>query len=259
MGSAAGSSGGTEFRSRRPIFILALFLFAFQGSAWGSAFRSQTPPAPPSEAFVFASPNTSVGLTLEQAISRLRSAEEARFGRGATALLCRVGLVGRVRPAVGSWSDGAENSMMISTTSDGETLRYISAFLGHLAHQKSVLYFRVVSGGPATLYVLRSARNHLSMVMLAKKLETAGVHFRTVIVGSRSFIIFVVDPRGELHNAVRSAARSLKAGITVKAGSAEFVGDDSGTAADHVYLPIIGQFESLHPINSNRCNTLVNR
>src|SRR5919205_2203893 len=73
----------------------------------------------------FVSPNTKTNLKLEQAIAGMNSADEAKLLNKAVNLGCVVRTRITAFRALGSWSDGAEHSVMVRVRSDEETLRYV--------------------------------------------------------------------------------------------------------------------------------------
>src|ERR1044072_771629 len=61
----------------------------------------------------FVSPNTKTNLKLEQAIAGMKSADEAKLLNKAVNLGCVVRTRITAFRALGSWSDGAEHSVMV--------------------------------------------------------------------------------------------------------------------------------------------------
>src|SRR6266850_2278723 len=89
----------------------------------------------------FVSPNTHENLGLADAIRNLNSDEEKNLIKKANDLGCRTRTRLLALKALGSWSDGAEHSVLLRMISDEQTVRYLVSVLGKDARQKSVLYF----------------------------------------------------------------------------------------------------------------------
>src|SRR5687767_2435460 len=87
------------------------------------------------------SPNTRTDLKLQEAITGMNSAEESKLLKQAVNLGCVVRSRIRAFRALGSWSDGAEHSVLLSVNGDEESLRYVLSRLGRDAQQKYVIYF----------------------------------------------------------------------------------------------------------------------
>src|ERR1044072_9739610 len=89
------------------------------------------------------SPNTKTDLKLEQAIAGMNSPEEAKLVNKAGNLGCVVRSRITAFRALGSWSDGAEHSVLLRVRGDEESLRYVLSRLGRDAEQKYVIYFHL--------------------------------------------------------------------------------------------------------------------
>ena len=91
--------------------------------AWSTTVSAQ--PERKSLSYGFVSPNTSENLKLEQAIKGMSSTEEIELRSKAINMSCVVRVRIQAFRALGSWSDGAEHSVMLRFTSDEPTLRYV--------------------------------------------------------------------------------------------------------------------------------------
>src|ERR1051326_9517556 len=154
--------------------LLLLFVLS-----WSSAISAQ--PDHKVVSFGFVSPNTSQNLKLEQAIAGMNSAAETTLRNEAVNLSCVVRTRIRAFRALGSWSDGAEHSLMVRFTSDEDTLRYVVSRLGRDALQKYVIYFHPEPGGPVDLYTLRVHSDARRLIQLSSLLERAGIPFSTIV------------------------------------------------------------------------------
>jgi hypothetical protein len=194
----------------------------------------------------FVSANTRDDLKLEEAISGMYSARELSFMKRARDLGCVVRSRIRVFPSLGSWSDGAEYSVLIRVRTDEPTVRYLMSRMGQDARQKSVLYFHPQPAGEAKLYTFR-LRKRFNIVTIAIILDRAGIAFRTLVPVKRGTIVYVVDLKRELDDEVQAASRQLGARVSSQMGSAQFVGDDAVPQARVVFDKEISSFEKSHP------------
>src|ERR1041385_2547221 len=129
----------------------------------------------------FVSPNTKIDLKLEEAIKGMSSSEETELRKKAINLSCVVRSRIQAFKALGSWSDGAEHSVMLRLNGDEPTLRYVLSRMGRDARQKYVIYFHPQLNGKIDLYVLRLPKPTLNFVALSDTLERAGIPFRTIV------------------------------------------------------------------------------
>src|SRR5829696_3255208 len=154
-------------------FLVALLL------SWATLVSGQQDQKTSNYGFV--SPNTKTDLKLEQAIAGMRSVEEAKLLDKAINLGCVVRARITAFRALGSWSDGAEHSVLLRLKSDEATLRYVLSRMGRDAEQKYIIYFHPKPMGSADLYRLQLRSRSRSLVALTNALERAGIPFRTLV------------------------------------------------------------------------------
>ena len=196
----------------------------------------------------FVSPNTRDDLKLDDAINGMNSTEELRLLRKAVTLGCVVRSRIRAVRALGSWSDGAEHSILLRVNTDESTIRYLMSRLGREANQKAVIYFHPERGGKARVYVVHPARRFRAFATLGRILDGAGIPFRTLVPGNKETIVYVVDTESSLVDKVKTAARRLQAYFTSQTGNASFIGDDSvREKGQNVFAQEIKEYESKHP------------
>ena len=203
--------------------------------------------------YAFVSPNTSENLTLPEAIAGLSSPDEKRLIDETRLLSCRLHQVLRVQRAVGSWTDGAENSTVVRVTTDEARLRYSSSWLGKFARQKAVLYFRQNSFGGARMYVLLLLRSGQDLQTLASELDADGIANRTLVPQKERMLIYVVDLTNELRDSVLTAARRLHARLSTIRGDGKFIGDDDRDKAQTIFEREIVRYEVSHPRARRAC------
>src|SRR5215207_1753180 len=141
----------------------------------------------------FVSPNTKTDLKLEQAIAGMKSDEEAKLLNKAVNLGCVVRTRITAFRAVGSWSDGAEHSVLLRVQSDEATLRYVLSRMGRDAQQKYVIYFHPQSKGSVDLYTLHVRTRAQSLVALANTLDSGGIPFGTFVPSGETTTIYIID------------------------------------------------------------------
>lgn len=203
--------------------------------------------AQPSLNYGFVSPNTKADLKLKDAIKGMNSAEDMKLLTQSVNLGCVVGSRIRAFRSLGSWSDGAEHSVMIRVKSDEPTVRYLLSRLGRDARQKSILYFHPQAAGTAELYILKPRRRVRNLAALAQTLERSGIAFRTLVPVKSGTWIYVVDLHRELHPKVMNVARRLRARVSSESGNAAFVGDDQVDEAKLVFDQEIRNYEAKNP------------
>ena len=204
----------------------------------------------------FVSPNTRDDLNFEDAVRGMNSSEEVRLLRQAQSLGCVVKRKVTTMRALGSWSDGAEHSILLRTNSDEPTIRYLMSRLGRDANQKAVIYFHPKPDGPARIYVLQPPGRFRSFKSLSGVLERAGIAFRTLVPTKSGTRVYVIDTENNLATKVKAAARQLKARMNSRAGNASFVGDDHDRQKGQtVFEQEIKDFESKHPALPPPCKS----
>jgi hypothetical protein len=232
--------------------LLLLFVLG-----WSSAISAQQDQKVVSYGFV--SPNTSQNLKLDEAIRGMNSPAEKQLRDEAVNLSCVVRTRIRAFRALGSWSDGAEHSVMVRFTSDEDTLRYVVSRMGRDAQQKYVIYFHPEPGGPVDLYTLRARSNARGLTALSTALERAGIPFRTIVPLNGITAIYVIDLDRDLREKILAAARTLRASITSVPGKAKLFGDDFRDRAKTVFEQDIKNYETKNPNLPPTCDVQKSR
>jgi len=196
----------------------------------------------------FVSPNTRDGLKLEDAIRGMNSTEEVNLLRRARNLGCVVKRKISTLRAVGSWSDGAEHSILLRTKTDEATIRYLMSRLGRDANQKAILYFHPNASGTAMLYAVRPPSRLRGFAAISGILDRAGILFRTIVPTKQSTLVYVVDLEGTLAAKVNDAAKRLRASYRALRGNAGFIGDDAiREKGQAVFAQEVKDYETKHP------------
>lgn len=220
-------------------FLLLLIL------SWTTAVSAQQ--AQQTLNYGIVSPNTRTDLKLEQAIAGMRSAEESKLLNEALNLSCVVRSRITAFRALGSWSDGAEYSVLLRVRGDEATLRYVLSRLGRDAKQKYVIYFHPTRAGTADLYTLRPRNRSRNLVALTNELERAGIPFRTLVPTNGVTAIYIIDLDRDLGEKIMNAARKLRARVTRQTGSAALFGDDQREQAKAKFQEEIKTYETKNP------------
>ena len=219
-------------------FLKSLLLVLVVG--WTTAVSAQ-------QNYGFVSPNTRTDLKLADAIAGMNSVEESKLLKQAINLSCVVRSPIRAFRALGSWSDGAEHSVLLRIDSDEATLRYVLSRIGRDAEQKYVIYFHPRPKGSADLYVLRPRKGVRNLVALTNALERAGIPFRTLVPSRQATAIYVIDLDRNLRPKIMTAARTLRARVSQQTGNAQLFGDDERPQAKVKFEQEIKSYETKNP------------
>ena len=195
----------------------------------------------------FVSPNTKSDLQLKQAIANMSSSEETKLLRQAVNLGCVVRSRITAFRALGSWSDGAEHSILLRVKGDEATLRYVLSRMGRDAQQKFVIYFHPQAAGTVDLYTLRPRSGSRNLVALSNRLERAGIPFRTMVPSNGTTAIYIIDLERDLRPKILVAARRLRARVNSEPGAAQLFGDEDRDKAKAKFEEEIKQYETANP------------
>lgn len=217
-------------------FLLVLLL------GWTTAVSAQKPLN-----VGIVSPNTKTDLKLEQAIAGMKSPEEAKLVSQAVNLGCVVRSRITAFRALGSWSDGAEHSVLLRVRGDEESLRYVLSRLGREAEQKYVIYFHPQPKGSVDLYTLRPRTGGKNLVALTNELERAGIPFRTLVPSRGTTAIYIIDLDRDLREKILAAASKLRAQVDKETGNAKLFGDDLREKAKEKFDQEIKNYETKNP------------
>lgn len=212
---------------------------------WTTAVSAQQAQKPLNYGIV--SPNTKTDLKLEQAIAGMNSAEEAKLLNQAINLGCVVRSQITAFRALGSWSDGAEPSVLLRVRGDEESLRYVLSRMGRDAEQKYVIYFHPQPKGAADLYKLRARAGSKNLVALTTELERAGIPFRTLVPLRGTTAVYIIDLERDLREKIVAAARKLRAQVNKETGNAQLFGDDVREKAKDKFDQEIKNYETKNP------------
>ena len=218
--------------------IRSLLLLLLLG--WASAVTAQ-------QNLGIVSPNTKTDLKLTEAVAGMTSADESKLLKQAINLSCVVRSRIRAFRALGSWSDGAEPSVLLRVNGDEPTLRYLLSRMGRDADQKYVIYFHPQPKGAADLYILRPQKRVRNLVALSSALERAGIPFRTLVPAKGATAIYIIDLDRNLRAKILTAARTLRARVSRQSGNAQLFGHDERPQAKVKFQKEINSYEARNP------------
>jgi len=207
---------------------------------WTSAASAQ-------QNYGIVSPNTKTDLKLADAIAGMSSSEESKLLKQAINLSCVVRSRITAFRALGSWSDGAEHSVLLRLNGDEAMLRYVLSRMGRDAEQKYVIYFHPQPKGSADLYILRPRQGAKNLVALTNSLERAGIPFRTLVPSRGTTAIYIIDLDRDLRAKIMAAARTLRARVNQQSGNAELFGHDERQQAKAKFEEEIKGYEAKNP------------
>jgi hypothetical protein len=195
----------------------------------------------------FVSPNTRDGLRLIEAIRGMDSPEELKLLLRARSLGCVLRRQIAATEALGSWSDGAEHSVLIRVSANESAIRYLMSRLGHDANQKAVVYFHPRPHGRAKLYIIRHIRG-FNLRQIGNVLNGSGISFSTLVPAKHGTIVYIIDIDNSLRLKVLDAARRFNLPVASQTGNAAFIGDDSSRdKGQAVFAQEIKKYELKHP------------
>jgi hypothetical protein len=148
---------------------------------------------------------------------------------------------------LGSWSDGAEPSVLLQVESDEATLRYLLSRIGRDAQQKYVIYFHPQPAGEVDLYTLHVPRRGRSLATITNTLQRAGIPFRTLVPAGQTTVVYIIDLDRDLREKILTAARSLRARVGQRVGKALLFGDDLRPQARLKFEEEIKNYEAQNP------------
>jgi hypothetical protein len=195
----------------------------------------------------FVSPNTRDDLKLQDALRGMDSPEELRLLSRAKSLGCVIKRKIAATKSLGSWADGAEQSILIRVNAGEPAIRYVLSRLGRDANQKAVVYFHPKRNGRAKIYLIDHIRDR-NFRQIGNVLDESGIAFRTLVPARQGTIIYIIDVDNTLARKVRQAAKRFRQRVISQNGSAAFIGDDSSRdKGQAVFAEEIKRYELKHP------------
>jgi hypothetical protein len=183
------------------------------------------------EATTFVSPSTS-SLTFDQAVAALDSPQQKALRVASGVIDLKLGIESTNRNTIGAWSDGAENSIMV--TARGATpaeMRAASAMKGYIADQKQVLIF--TPDRKASQYLASFDATTDNLGSLHDRLLKDGLAHHTLEpLAGGGVRVHVFGEGQKTLDAIGKAAKDYDATFKLSPGSGEFLGTELETGSD---------------------------
>lgn len=190
------------------------------GSGSGSSAASPT---------AFISPNVST-LTFDQAVQALDGERQKQVLAASQEIDKGLGITSANYPAIGAWSDGAENSLMVvAPGASAAQIRVASAMKGYIADQKAVLTFMPDATGSDFLASFPVQGN---ISEIHDQLLKAGLTFHTLQPHGDHVIVHAYGSDQDAIDAVHKAASGFGADPEFISGGGEFIGTTKTDGTD---------------------------
>jgi len=198
-------------------------------SAYSEAGKQPTPVSP-GEGHIFASPNVK-SLKFEQAKTALAGARQHQMAEAFRSVTHTLGLKSTERPAIGAWSDGAENSVIsdIGVTTFAK-LEAAGAMMGALANQKAVLVFQAGAGDRTHFLASFDAKG--SLADIHERLLANGLPFHTLEPTTSGSKVYVYGQDKKTLTATYKAGKSYGSETTTEFGTGKFIGSTKEDGSD---------------------------
>jgi hypothetical protein len=178
----------------------------------------------------FISPNVEQ-LDFDQAVAALDSERQAQIAETSRYIDEQLGIDATTQPTIGAWSDGAENSLMITAHGASPAqVRAASAMKGYLADQKAVLVFTPDSAGGEFLASF-SVKDNLNKVH--DRLLQDGLAFHTLEPsGAGKVRVHVYGSDQATLDAVGKTSKHYGTEADIVIGGGEFIGTKLESGSD---------------------------
>jgi hypothetical protein len=227
------------------------------GSASKAPSKQAKAPSSPGEGHIFASPNVKA-LKFEQAKAALAGARQHQMAEAFRSVTHALGLKSTERPAIGAWSDGAENSVISDigpTTFD--KLEIAGAMMGALANQKAVLVFQAGAGDNSHFLASFDAKG--SLADIHERLLANGLPFHTLEPTTSGCRVYIYGTDAKTRTAASKAGKSYGSKTDIEYGTGKFIGsskedgsdDEVRADAQAVYEDTIRRYAGRQPGGSN--------
>lgn len=198
---------------------------------------------------------TRTNKPFSNAIARSPGGKNLAQGALGNQVNAKVGVQSTAQNAVGDWPNGSEESIVHTAPkgTDYNKLKYLAAWHGISGQKKSVLIFHPNPKGPDSLYHIEHPSTDMGEVR--KQLIAAGIHYKTLLPGSKNTKVMVFDPRRANRNNVDQFATLNNLNVEENIGQGEIVGHNGDwnsagalPKSRQAYQNIIGAYEQ----NSNQ-------
>lgn len=198
-------------------------------------------PSPPraAPALLFFSANTDDGLSLRQAVARIKTPAHQHCRHLAAKVLRELAAgPALVHDAIGDWEGGVENSLLVvlPLAPQPDRLRLAAAWFGLIADQKAVLAFRPDARGTDRLITLEVPG---LLFEVRDLLDRYGVRDRTILIDANRCRVIILDEGGARYESLLAAADTMKARIDVQRGHSELLAAPTRVEARKRYREVL--------------------
>lgn len=187
------------------------------------------------------SPSVAEHLSFDEAERALHGARQREVMAIAPQVDAIVGVQSHQAEAIGAWSDGAENSIIVTLTGDPtyEQIRVSAAMKGELADQKAVIPFKAEEDGPDAMYVLEAPSTNLKEVH--DQLEADGVVYHTLERHAGGTRVWVFDQGTTLGETIEKVGQKYGRQPKQIDGRGEFLGGETRAEGRARYQEVISR------------------
>ena len=192
------------------------------------------------ESYVFASSNTAVSLTDEDARRSLTSSEELNAIAVADRIACSMTRKAEISSVLGVYDASSENSFLIESDLKRDQTEYLGSLIGKYEHQEFVLLFFPQAAGHDRLWAIKTSKSLDAAIGAARRRRLTPL---TARAGADGTEIWIVDMGDKFGNRPHELAAQLGGSAASQDGAAELPGGDDRTKAAALFDAKIGAFE----------------
>jgi len=201
------------------------------------------------DAEIFVSPSEE-DLTFESAQRAITSLGQNQVHAYASSVMHDVDDFGIVWDAIGDWSDGAENSLiLLCDVADRQRVRYIAALLGDKWNQKTVIPFVPSLFGKDVVYFFSVSK---SPAQVRAGLDKEGIKYRTIEPRGATTRVWVFDEGGKMGDLMEKVGEHYDLEINFIRGTGEYLGGDTREEGHAAYKRVFEEYESTHEPHEGR-------
>lgn len=190
-----------------------------------------------------ASPNISEGTNLDEAVRMLDSERHGRIAALAKNLATH--FAGIAQNAIGSWKDGAEDSIVVHGNMDMESTRYVAARIGFAGDQKGVIAWQTHGGGTDAKWTV-SIGSGYTMRQVSDTLDKVGIADRTIVPKRGGYDVVVYDFGSNMEPKIAEVAKNYGTNYERRRGTAAFIGGNTRAEGRREFERVINEYEGKH-------------
>jgi hypothetical protein len=222
-----------------------------QGGVRGKPPEGLTAHEVEKEPVSFVSPNVYKIGNVSEAAHRLNSRPQKLAEKLSEDIGAHLGIKASVRPAIGHWEGGAENSMVsrFAPGTSPDAVEYHNAIMAKVERQNTGISFHPDPKGPDVAFQFRVPSAVADPKTIARLLEEHHISGSSIEPVPGGHNVLITSPGGELRGPVSEIASRLKATeVKEHNGRQVTLGDwNDRNAASTVYDARIRELEAAHP------------